>query len=128
MRVAYLDTSCLVAVAFEEPRGPELAARLDQYQELIASNLLEAEFRSTLHREGVDGAQGFLERVAWLLPDRPLGGEMERVLRVRYLRGADLWHVAAALYLADTPENVDFLTLDDEQGEAAAALGFGTLG
>ena len=45
---------------------------------------------------------------------------------MRYLRGADLWHVATALYLAESPADVDFLTLDPAQREAAAALGFPT--
>ncbi|NNK64591.1 MAG: hypothetical protein HKO98_15440, partial [Gemmatimonadetes bacterium] len=84
----------------------------------------EAEFRAALRREGVEGAEPFLARLAWLLPDRPLGPEMERVLRARYLRGADLWHVACALYLAEDPAEVDFVTLDEEQRAAAQAVGF----
>ena len=40
------------------------------------------------------------------------------------LRGADLWHVATALYIFDEPSEVTFLTLDRRQGEVAGALGF----
>ena len=65
---------------------------------------------------------------AWLLPDRPLGTEIDRVLRVRYLRGADLWHLSCALFLAEDPREIDFLTLDASQEEAARALGFGVPG
>ena len=66
-----------------------------------------------------------LAGLAWVLPDRPLTPEIERGLRVHYLRGADLWHVAAALFLADDPAAVDVLTLDEDQAAAAEALGFG---
>ncbi len=126
MKVAYVDTSCLVAVAFGEPEADALARRLEGYAELVSTNLLEAEFLSALARERVEGGAELLDAVTWLFPDRRLGPEMARVLAVGRLRGADLWHLAAALYLAETPSDVDFITLDREQGEAASALGFGT--
>lgn len=124
MRVAYVDTSCLVALAFGEPGAEAWSRRLSEYDELVTANLTEAEFRAALHREGVEGAEPFLAQLAWLLPHRPLGSEMERVLRARSLRGADLWHLACALYLADDPAEVDFVTLDEEQRAAARAMGF----
>jgi len=126
VKIGYRDTSCLVALAFDEPGSEEIARRLREYDELIASNLLEAEFLSALHREGVEGKTDLTEGIAWLLPDRPLGIEMGRVLAVRYVRGADLWHLATALFLAETPASVDFLTLDADQEAAAEALGFPT--
>jgi predicted nucleic acid-binding protein len=126
VKIGYLDTSCLVAVAFGEPDAEELARRLERYDELVTSNLLEAEYRSALRREGVDDGAELLSGLTWVLPDRPLGLEIGRVLSVRHLRGADLWHLANALYLAETPGEVDFLTLDAEQREAAGALGFPT--
>lgn len=67
-----------------------------------------------------------LDSLTWVLPDRRLTAEIERVLSVRRLRGADLWHLATALYLAESPADVDFLTLDAEQREAARELGFPT--
>jgi hypothetical protein len=126
VRVGYLDTSCLVAVAFGEPGGGALAHKLATYDALVTSNLLEAEFRAALHRERVDDPGTLLDGLAWILPDRPLSPEIDRALRVQYLRGADLWHLATALYLAEDPAEVDFLTLDSEQRSAAEALGFGT--
>jgi len=126
VKIGYLDTSCLVALAFDEPGAEEIARRLSGYDELIAANLLEAEFLSAFHREGVADETDLLDGLAWLLPDRPLGLEMGRVLAVRYVRGADLWHLAAALFLAETPASVDFLTLDSDQAAAAVALGFAT--
>lgn len=126
MTVAYVDTSCLVAVAFGEPVGQSLGQRLGRYDEIVSSNLLEAELRSALKREDVEDGAELLAGLTWILPDRRLTAEIERVLAVRYLRGADLWHVATALYVAESPGDVDFLTLDDNQREAAAALGFRT--
>ncbi|MDP2957675.1 MAG: PIN domain-containing protein [Longimicrobiales bacterium] len=126
MTVGYVDTSCLIAVAFGEPGAKALSRRIEGYDEIVSSNLLEAELRSALKREGVDGGSDMLAGVSWILPDRRLTAEIERVLAVRQLRGADLWHVAAALYLAESPADVDFLTLDSAQREAAAALGFAT--
>ena len=43
MRAAYVDSSCLVAIAFQEPGSDRLAQRLEQCDELYSSNLLEAE-------------------------------------------------------------------------------------
>lgn len=126
MSVAYLDTSCLVAVAFAEPGWKKLARRLETYRELVSSNLLEAEFRSALAREGVAGGDPLLDRVTWVFPDRRLTPEIGRVLAVAPLRGADLWHLATALYLAESPSDVAFLTLDAAQRDAASALGFST--
>ncbi len=125
MKVAYVDTSWLVAVAFDEPGGRKWGRTLAGYDVLVSANLLEAEFRSTLAREEVEGGDPVLARLSWVLPDRPLTTEIERVLQVRYLRGADLWHVATALFLADDPGGLDFLTLDGSQAAAAEALGFG---
>lgn len=126
MRVAYVDTSCLVAVAFGERGAKALARRLEKYDEIVSSNLLEAELLSALSREEVDDDGDLLGGVSWILPDRRLTAEFQQVLSVRYVRGADLGHLATALYLAESPADVDFLTLDSAQREAASALGFST--
>lgn len=49
------------------------------------------------------------------------------VLGTGYLRGADLWHVATALYVSPDPSELAFVTVDTRQGTAAEALGFVTL-
>jgi len=46
------------------------------------------------------------------------------VLRHGYVRGADLWHLACALYLKKRVKELLFLTLDQRQQEAAMKLGF----
>jgi predicted nucleic acid-binding protein len=124
MKLAYVDTSCLIAVGFGEPGVATLARRLAGFDVLAASDLLEAEFRSAFLREGVEPEPELLACVSWVLPDRPLHAEMARVLASGYVRGADCWHLATALYLAEDPATISFLTLDDRQAAVASALGF----
>lgn len=126
MKVAYVDTSCLVAIRFGEAGADRAAERLAGLDRMFSSNLLEAEFLGSLAREGTEGGGGLLAGVSWILPDRPLSPEISRVLRAGYVRGADLWHLATALYLAETPAELSFLTLDDRQREIAQSLGFPT--
>jgi len=124
MALAYVDTSCLVAIAFDEPGAASLRRRLRRFDELFAANLLEAELRAALRREGAVGEPALLRALTWIVPDRPLGPEIARVLAAGYVRGADCWHLATALYLAEDPGALSFLTLDTRQGTVASALGF----
>jgi hypothetical protein len=124
VKIAYVDTSCLVAIAFGESGGAAMERRLGRFDEIFAANLLEAELRASFAREGVEMDGGFLTQVSWVLPDRALGPEIGRVLDAGQLRGADLWHVACALFLALDPARISFLTLDRRQKDVAQALGF----
>lgn len=126
VNIAYVDTSCLVAIAFGERGGKALVRKLQGFAELLSSNLLEAELRSAFLREGVPFEPRLLSQITWILPDRPLGVEMARVLEVGYVRGADLWHLATALYLVDDPRDLSFVSLDRRQVEVAGLLGFQT--
>jgi predicted nucleic acid-binding protein len=124
LNVAYVDTSALVSLAFDERGGRDLAAGLESYDVLYASNLLEAELGAAFQREEVPVDAQLLSWIAWILPDRPLTAEIARVQAAGYLRGADLWHLACALYLSPDPAQVTFVTLDGRQGEVARRLGF----
>lgn len=124
MAAAYVETSSLVAIAFDEPGGQEMAEELEGFTRLVSSNLLEAELRATFLREEVKGGEDLLSRFTWILPDRPLSEEMRQVGRHGYLKGADLWHLACALFLADEPRNLVFTTFDRRQREVAEELGF----
>ncbi|MCY3800194.1 MAG: PIN domain-containing protein [Chloroflexi bacterium] len=126
MSVAYVDTSALAAIAFGDVRGPDLARRLEGFSRLLASNLLEAELRAVFARERLAFETSLVAGVDWILPDRPLASEMATVLGAGYLRGADLWHVASALYAAGDPGLISFVTLDGQQGDVAGRLGFQT--
>ena len=125
MKVAYVDTSCLVAIAFGEKGGRAMSRRIKEFDELVSANLLEAELAAAFRREGVDQV-GLPVPVSWVIPDHPLSLEIARVLAAGYVRGADCWHLATALYLAETPGAVTFLSLDTRQVQVAIALGFRT--
>lgn len=124
MKVACVDTSCLVAIAFGERGAATLARRLEGFDVLAAPDLLAAELRSAFVREGLEGEPRMLGAISWIVPDRPLHPEIARVLDAGYVRGADCWHLAAALYLAEDPAGISFLTLDERQAGVAKALGF----
>ena len=125
MTIAYVDTSALVAIAFGEPDSAALGRRLGTFSVLLSSNLLEAELRAAYSREKRRFSQSVVSGIEWILPDRPLAPEFATVLETGYLRGADLWHVATALYAARQPSEIWFVTLDmQQQRTIAAALGF----
>lgn len=127
MSIAYVDTSVLTAVAFDEPGAPEYARRLDDFTRLISSNLLEAELRAAFARENLLFQESAVAGIEWILPDRTLAPEFATVLETGYLRGADLWHLATALYVSPQPGSLSFATLDTRQGAVAEALGFRVL-
>lgn len=124
MNVAYVDTSSLVAILFGERGARATARHLESYDEVFSSNLLQAELRAFLVRERVAFDDGILNWVSWVLPDRPLTAQLDRVLAAGYLCGADLWHVACALFLADDPSSLSFVTLDQRQRAVTRELGF----
>ena len=127
MSVTYVDTSVLASIFFEEPGSGRLVGRLGDCQRLVSSNLLEAEIRAACARERVGFERGAVSGIDWILPDRALTSELEVVARAGRLRGADLWHVATALYVSPQPDRLVFATLDNQQEKVAAALGFPVL-
>jgi predicted nucleic acid-binding protein len=124
-RFAYVDTSILVAVCCREPVEAQTRRTIASFEGCFSSNLLEAELRAVGAREGIPAANVTTQIgiVNWVFPTRPLQPEIERVLAAGHLRGADLWHVACALYLGAARLPVTFFTLDQRQREAAAAVG-----
>jgi predicted nucleic acid-binding protein len=124
VKVAYVDTSWLLSIAFGEAGAEAAAAAAAACDVLMSAPLLEAELMAALRREGV-AESGFVDPgISWVLPDRSLRAEIGRVLDAGYLRGADLWHVATALYAAADPTDTLFLTRDARQAEVARSLGF----
>ena len=128
MKIAYVDSSCLVSIAFGEAGHRELMVQLSRFDRLFSSTLTEAEIRSALAREGVAGKGGtLLSWLSWVYPNRRLTSEMERVLEVGSPRGADLWHLSCALFLRTKLDGLRFLTLDGPQNRCARALDFAGL-
>ena len=127
MRAAYVDTSSVLAICFLEPGHRNISDGLDSYDETFSSNLMEAECLAAMMREEIESpAVELLDRVVWVLPDRLLTREFTAVLAAGCLRGADLWHLACALYVKGSRHDIDFLTLDQRQRDLAQRLGFHT--
>ena len=126
MKRAFLDTSVLVAIALGEAGAERTRQRLGRFEDFFACGLLEAELRSALSREGMDpeDAESHLHDISFVEPPRRLTPEITRVLEAGRLRGADLWHLACALYLSPDPRGLAFVTLDREQRSVARRLGF----
>ena len=127
MSVAYVDSSAIVGIAFQDQGWAAVERRLAGFSDLRSSNLLEAEVRAAYGREGREFDSRALSGIRWILPDRPLTLELRTAQEAGYLRGADLWHIATALYVAPWPGDISFVTLDDRQRTVASALGFRTL-
>lgn len=124
MNVAYIDSSCVVARLFSEPGSDAIAARIATFDAVCASALLEAEVRAALAREHAPLDEDALDPVNWIHPARRLEAEIGRVLQAGYLKGADAWHLACALYFFESPAVGTFLTLDGPQRSVAELLGF----
>ena len=128
MKVAYLDSSCPVAISLGEPGSRELLVRISGFDRLFSSNLLEAELKSALARENTPGkVRDFLTWMRWVFPYRRLTREINQILEVGLLKGPDLWHLACALFMRPRVEVTHFLSLDDRQSKIAKSLGFRVL-
>ena len=121
---AYVDSSAIIAIAFDEIGGVGVSSRLSEFSEVWSSNLLEAEVRAAYSRNDEAFDPDLLTDISWLFPDRPLTHEISKVAEAGYVKGADLWHLATALYLTPLPEELTFITLDRRQREIAKVLGF----
>ena len=129
MRRVYVDSSAWIAVLFAEPPGRGVAAALRRFDELYSSDLLIAETLAAASRERVapESVLPSLGGVSLILPQRSLEPELRLALGEGPLRGADLWHVACALYLASGSEGeLAFLSRDGAQRAVAKRLGFPT--
>ena len=99
MSVAYVDSSVLVAIAFQEEGSEQLIELLNSFDRLACSNLGEAELRTACHRERLAYDPEILSDIEWVLPDRALSEEIANVLTAGYSTGADVWHLASSLFL-----------------------------
>ena len=121
---ALIDSSCVVAIALREPHASSVATRIRSLSTVSAHPLLEAEVRSACSRERAPVPERELAQISWIEAPVRLSAEIDRVLAAGYLRGADCWHLATALWLAPDPRQLTFLTLDVQQRAVAKKLGF----
>lgn len=123
---AYLDPTAALAIAIgEEPAGTAVQRRLGSFEYLLSSNLLEAELRATLKREGIDFDISSLSGINWVFPNRQLDAEMTAALEIAYLSPIRVWHLVTALFFRDVLQSdLAFITLEEEQETVARELGF----
>ena len=127
MNVIYIDTSVLVSLFFEDStENSQLSRLLKEADEVVSSTLIEAEFLSVLHREKVNINTGidYLKQISLVIPDRSISKELKTVFSKAYVRGADAFHLACALYLDPKASEIKFLTADKQQQKAAQLIGF----
>jgi predicted nucleic acid-binding protein len=123
---AFVDTSVILAVAFQEADFQDVAERLERFDAVYASDLLEAELRSACRRDQRSVDERLIAPLRVVYPPRSIRAEVVRVLDAGYARGADCFHLATALFLVRSPSELTFLTLDKRQRDVAATLGFAT--
>ncbi len=128
MKSGYVDTSVLVALHFGQGEARRAARVLRSLDQAISVSLVVPEFLAALKREGrpLGEADHLLGRISLFFPAEALRAECEAALTAGALRGADLWHVAAALAIAGPKRRKEFLfaTFDERQREVAKKLGF----
>jgi hypothetical protein len=72
-------------------------------------------------------ADPMLDAVSLIATSGSLVAECTQVLELGYLRGAELWHLATAVFVAGSHrDELLFISLDDRQRGQAKKLGFGT--
>lgn len=127
-KTGYVDTSIVLSVVLGESSRSSDQKCLATFDNLWSHSLLESEFLSALKRENIDAAfeHAILHTIALIHPNRSLKTECRKILEYAYLRGADLHHLATALYFFPDPAAAYFLSLDRDQLKAAKQCGFKT--
>lgn len=126
--VYYLDTSAWIAWKFEQT-GQNLFKRVSLAEDtVVSSTLLAAEYIAFLKRIEKLNVVRFEEElgfISWLYPASPLLDRCLEGVKDTALKGADLYHLATALWFTDgLNDEIEFLSCDIDQRRAAKALGF----
>ena len=126
MNVIYCDSSAIVCLLLKEGTHTTYRQHLKKADEIISSNLIEAEILAVAAREKIDLSQAalFIEPITMITPDRSLALEYQQIFKIDYCRGADAYHLACALYLDPRGKDLLFLTADQRQKKIANKLGF----
>lgn len=125
MKIGYIDTSVLVAMAFDDAGGAFIGRSVKTFDRLYSSTLLEAEFFSATNQENkLKDATRFIKPVRFCYPDTNLTQQLKQVLSHGQCDGSAAHHLACALYLFPNAKDVFFLSLHPNQSAVAAKLGF----
>ena len=128
--IFYLDTSAWIAWKFKQA-GSDIFKKIALDSDTVIScPLFVSEYVSFLKRNEILSQTRYeeeLDFIRWIFPAVPLFKEYSQCGKLGFLRGADLYHIATALWFAqDRPSELIFLTCDLKQKEAAKKLGFKT--
>lgn len=129
MSTAYTDSSFFLSMILGQTDSSDLRVVFAGYDRVVSGDLIVAECLSLARREAmdVDAVLAALDSVSLVHPARSLATEIRQALDEAYLRGADVWHVACALFVAaDTQSEIAFLSRDRSQRRVANHLGFQT--
>ena len=124
MSIAYVDTSLLTAIAFDEPGAAAHAQRLDEFARLISSNLLEAELRAAFARENLLFQESAIAGIEWILPDRGLAPEFARCSKQATCEAPTYGMSRRPSMPSPQSGRLSFATLDARQSAVAEALVF----
>jgi predicted nucleic acid-binding protein len=121
----YIDASAIAGLLMGEPSAQALLAKVDANSLRYSSPLLEAEVLSVAKREniGFESVAEFLDRIVYV-QTQSLRTQLEEVLEVGYLREADAYHLATAVFLDSKRDNLVFVSLDQNQKKLAGRMGF----
>jgi predicted nucleic acid-binding protein len=140
--VKFWDTSALIPLLLIEPASGQTRRWLEQDPDVVVWTLTRVELLSALARrlrEAPASRRSLRAARRDLLTAWPLWSEVnalentrrhaERIVQAHPLRAADALQIGAALVAArGAPGDLDFVTLDRHQGEAAEREGFRVLG
>ena len=120
MRRAYFDTSAIVKLSHVEPHSQSLVDYLERDTiEVSTSVVAEVETMRAVGRVGANSGEAVVGFYLLALDE-----DVRRVaagIAPAALRSIDAIHVATALSIAD--RDLEFVTYDDRQAEAARAAG-----
>lgn len=115
------DSNAAAARRLAAERGPHLVTTLAFAE--TCSVLRRIARLGALEDGAADRAAGALERAFTPTESAPRRDRIDRLARRYPLRGADLWHLAAALDLGVVLPRLRFLAFDSALSAAAAAEG-----
>ena len=128
-KTIYIDTSVIVCLLFKQLDYQKLQTAFVEAEELISSSLILAETQSACVREKFPPQAGspLLNKISLVNPEHRMTVELAEIFKYGYLRGADAYHLACALYADNNTRELVFLSRDNKQQALAKKLGF-TLG
>ena len=124
MKWAYVDSSLIIATLFQDGPARSIKKLWLSADRFVSSYLLEVEVLSAATRErfALELVEPELRKIGYVRT-HSLATESKVILGKGYLRGADLYHVATALWIQNKHTGLKFLSLDEKQLVVARKVG-----